>query len=85
MQEDTPEEVEAAKKMWLNEKITSHEKENEMRMRIQQMEERFAFQERAAMETSERCGGLEAAIAKIAEHITQHIERQEHFNKSANS
>ena len=49
------------------------------------MEERLALHERAAMETSERCGVLEAAISKIAEHITQHIERQDLFNKSANS
>ena len=35
MREDTPEEVEAAKKMWLNEKVTSLEKENEeMRAKI---------------------------------------------------
>ena len=45
------------------------------------MEERLALHERAAIETSERCGILEAAIAKMAEHIAQ----QEHFNKSANS
>ena len=35
MQEDTPEEVDTARKMWMNEKVTSQEKENEeMRARI---------------------------------------------------
>ena len=71
MDEDTPEEVEAAKRMRLNEKVTSLEKENEeIRTKIQQLEERLALHERAAIETSERCGVLEAAITKIAEHIT---------------
>ena len=52
MQEDTLEEVESAKKMWLNEKVASLEKENEeMRVMIQQMEERLALHERVAMET----------------------------------
>ena len=82
MQEDTPEEVEAAKKMWLNEKVTTLEKENEiLRARLQQLEERMELHERAAIETSGRCGILEAAITKIA----QHIEQQDPFNKSANS
>ena len=45
------------------------------------MEERLALHERAAMETSERFGVVEAAITKIA----QYTERQDPFNKSANS
>ena len=48
MQEDMPEEVEAAK-MWLDEKVTSLEKEKEeMMAMIQQMEERLALHKRAS-------------------------------------
>ena len=73
MQEDTPEEVDTARKMRLNEKVTSLEKEKEeMWTRIQQTE-RLALHERAAKETSERFGIVEAAITKIAEHVERPV------------
>ena len=75
-----PEEIQTERMMWLAEKATSLQNENDQMKRvIQEMEAKIALQENAMKEMVERHLREEAAIAYIAEHI----QRQEVFNKSA--
>ena len=78
MSEVAPEEIETGQKMWMNEKITSLEKENaELRRALQEMETRLAFQENVARQMDERSVRLEAAITEIVEQV----QRQNLFDE----
>ena len=82
VEEIPPEELQTERMMWLAEKATSLEKENEgMKRIIQEMEAKIVSQENAMKEMVERHLKVEAAIAYIADHI----QRQDVFNESAKS
>ena len=70
MSEDDPEERETGQKMWLIEKVTSLEKENEeLKRTIDEMATRIEGQETSKDELAERLAAMETAISKIAEHV----------------
>ena len=72
LSEEDPEEREIREKMWLAEKVTSLEKENEeLKVSLQVIETRLATQEDSARQVDERCVRLEAAITQIADFIQQ--------------
>ena len=72
LSEEDPEERETREKMWLAEKVTSLEKENEeLKASLQAIETRLATQENLARQADERCVRLEAAITQIADFIQQ--------------
>ena len=76
---DTPEEIETRHKMWLMEKITTLEKENEgMRAKIQEMEAKITQQEEATKGVAVNNAVLQNAIAEIVEHVKGQIV----FNES---
>ena len=72
MSEDDPEEVETGQKMWLVEKVTSLENQNEeLKRALQEMATRLALQENAARQSDERFVRMEAAITRIAEIVQE--------------
>ena len=72
MSEDDPEEVETGQTMWLVEKVTSLENQNEeLKRALQEMETRLALQENAARQSDERFVRMEAAITQIAEIVQE--------------
>ena len=76
------EEIQMERMMWLAERTTSIEKENEgMKLIIREMESKIALHENTFKEMVERHLNEEAAIAYIADHI----QRQDVFNESAKS
>ena len=82
VEEVPPEEIQTERMMWLAERATSLEKENEgMKRVIGEMEAKIALQENTLNEMVERHIKEESAIAFIADHI----QRQDVFNESAKS
>ena len=80
MDEVRPEELEVSKKMWLAEKATTLEKENEeLKKKVQEMEANLVHQVQATRVIEERLAAIERAISQIAVHI----EQQNSFNGSA--
>ena len=72
MSEDDPEDVETGQRMWLVEKVTSLENQNEeLKRALQEMETRLALQENAARQADERFVMMEAAITQIAEIVRE--------------
>ena len=58
--------------MWLAEKVTTLEKENEeLKGALREMETRLATQENMARQADERCARLEAAITQIVDFVQQ--------------
>ena len=72
LSEDGADEKETAHKMWVSEKVTSLEKENQdLKGALQDMERRLALQETASRQAEERCAKIETAIMQIAEFVQQ--------------
>ena len=58
--------------MWLSEKVTSLEKENEdLKRTLQEIGTKLSLQETATRGVEERCAKLETAIIQIAEVVQQ--------------
>ena len=78
MSEADQDEVETGKKMWLSQKVTTLEKENEdLKRALQEMEAKIELQGRMITEMAQQHGAMETTIAKIAEHV----QRQMSFNE----
>ena len=74
MHEDTPEEIEAMNKMWLAEKVTSLEKENEgLKTKVQEMEVMIAQQVEAMNGVVAVYATIRSAFTEIAEHVQRQI------------
>ena len=72
LSEEDPEERETREKMWLAEKITSLEKENEqLKMALQEMNARLATQENTTSQVGERCARIETVTAQIVVFVQQ--------------
>ena len=72
MSEVDPEERETGHKMWLSQKITSLEKENEdLKRALQEIGTTLSLQETATRGVVERCAKFEAAIIQIADSVQQ--------------
>ena len=79
MQHDTPEEIETRNKMWLMEKVSELEKENEeMKTKIQEMEARILQQTQATSDVVAMRTAIQNAFAEVADHF----QRQIVFNES---
>ena len=69
-EEDTPEEIEAMKRMWMIDKVTSLERENEeMKKGLQEMATRVQLQEDMLKRCVELQGVLDSAVTRICESI----------------
>ena len=78
MSEIDPGDEEKGKKMWLSEKVTSLEKENEeLKKALQEMEAKIELQERTMAEMAQRHVAIEITISKIVEQV----QRQDSFNE----
>ena len=82
LEEDTPEEIEAMNKMWLMDKVTSLERENEeMKKALQEMATRVQLQEDMLKRCVELQGVLDSAVTRICESI----QRLNAFTENASS
>ena len=80
---DTPEEIETRNKMWLMEKVTELENENErLKAKIQEMEARIAQQEEATKGVAVNNAVILNAVTEITEHIKQQIVFNENTKTS---
>ena len=80
LEEETQEEIDERNKMWLIEKVTSLEKENEeLKKALQEMTTRIALQDNKIKEMEERHGSIEATLARICENV----QRLNTFTESA--
>ena len=80
MEEVQPEEVQTERAMWVSERITTLQNENEeLKRSAQEMAAKIELQQRTIFELGGRVGEMQKAIAKIAEHV----QHQNVFNQSA--
>ena len=69
-EEETQEEIDERNKMWLNEKVTTLEKEKEELMKtLQEMDTRIALQDNKIKEIEERHGSIQTTIARVCESV----------------
>ena len=80
LEEDTPEEIEAMHKMWLIDKVTSRERENEeMKKALQEMTTRLKLQENMLKQFVELQRVLDSAVTRACESV----QRLNAFTESA--
>ena len=72
MSEEDSDERETWHKMWLSEKVTTLEKENQdLERALQEMERRLSLRETTSKQDDERCARIETAIIHISEFVQQ--------------
>ena len=80
---DTPEEIETRHKMWLMEKLTKLENENEgLKAKIQEMEAKISQQTEATRGVAVNNAVLHNAVAEIVEHVKRQIVFNENTKTS---
>ena len=80
MEEVRPDDVQTEGAMWVSERITVLQNENEeLKKTVQEMVAKIELQQRMIFELGGRVGEMQKAIAKIAEHV----QHQNVFNQSA--
>ena len=82
VEEDTPEEIETQHKMWLIDKVTSLERENEeMKRALQEMATRVQLQENML----KQCVELQKVLDSAVTHVCESVQRLNAFTESASA
>ena len=82
VEEDTPEEIETQHKMWLIDKVTSLERENEeMKSALQEMATRVQLQENML----KQCVELQKVLDSAVTHVCESVQRLNAFTESASA
>ena len=80
MDEVLPDEVQTERAMWMSERITALQNENEeLKRSAQEMAAKIELHQRGITELGGRFGEMQKGIAKIVEHV----QHQNAFNQSA--
>ena len=80
MDEVRPDEVQTERAMWVSERLTTLQNENEeLKKTVQEMAAKIELHQNTIATLMERFGTMESAIARIAEHV----QHQNVFNQSA--